>query len=766
METVFSLVLLVALALAVAPIIALVLAVRLSARVRDLEGRLRVLEAVPPPGVRVTPAPAVAAPAPVPVAPEPAAPPPAAPAAAPTIATAPPPELPPIAPPPSPGEPAPRPAASWSRLEGLLGEKWLNRVGAVVLVIGLGLFLRYAFHNQWIGPTGRIALGLLTGTGLLLGGERLQRAAYRVPAQGLAAAGIAALYLSAYAAYGFYGLIDQVAAFAFLVLVTAVGMAVALRHDARAIATLAAIGGFLTPVILSTGQDAAVTLFTYLAVLDAGIVASAYWRRWWELGVLSFVLTQGLYAAWYQDWYAPAKLPVALGAASVFFVLFALVAPVQVAGRRLDGRLETLWQGTALLVFGAPLAYFLAARAVLYPAYATALGLLCLILATGHLLAAQWATRRALDHPYLRLFYLAIAVTFLTLAFPAQFSRHALAIAWSAEGLVLLWGAFRLEAPRLRLAACAVLALGGGRWLTMLLEQRSHAGVFALDNPALGSTLAFALACGLAALLYARRGERREAWEWSAEALCAMVALATPALFLTLELGLARALRLPPAYAHVFRVFIWTVTALPLLALARRDRTPILLGATSAVLVAVGLASLDLSAWRGLEPALRPPVLNPRFFAGLLIVATYALYGRAAAAFPIGAERRTRFALAGGAAAGLFLLFTLSAEIRLLPLSDWPYREAEDARNMGLSILWTVYAFIAMGLGIRRNVAALRFGGMGLFGLTVAKAFLVDLAGLDAVYRILSFLVLGAVLLLASFLYTRYRDRWATERRP
>jgi uncharacterized membrane protein len=121
---------------------------------------------------------------------------------------------------------------------------------------------------------------------------------------------------------------------------------------------------------------------------------------------------------------------------------------------------------------------------------------------------------------------------------------------------------------------------------------------------------------------------------------------------------------------------------------------------------------------------------------------------------------RRRLGAAGAVAAGLFLLWTLSAEIMLLPLPGWPYREAADARNMGLSILWTLYGFAAMGLGIRRDVAALRFGGLALFALTVAKVFLVDLAGRAAVFRILSFLVLGAVLMLASFLYTRYRHRW------
>src|SRR5207247_929791 len=87
------------------------------------------------------------------------------------------------------------------------------------------------------------------------------------------------------------------------------------HHDARAIAVLANLGGFLTPVLLSTNRDAAVALFTYLAVLDAGMVASAYWRRWPELHVLSFTFTQLLYLAWFQRWYVGSPPP--LGAPGV-----------------------------------------------------------------------------------------------------------------------------------------------------------------------------------------------------------------------------------------------------------------------------------------------------------------------------------------------------------------------------------------------------------------------------------------------------------------
>src|SRR5207248_11546267 len=94
-------------------------------------------------------------------------------------------------------------------MEQRLGGTWLNRVGALVLTLGIAFFLKYAFDNQWIQPAGRVALGLVAGALLLLVGERLQRAAYRGPAQGVVAVGIAALYLSVYAAFAFYQLVTQ-----------------------------------------------------------------------------------------------------------------------------------------------------------------------------------------------------------------------------------------------------------------------------------------------------------------------------------------------------------------------------------------------------------------------------------------------------------------------------------------------------------------------------------------------------------------------------
>jgi len=758
------------LAFPVVVLILLILVLQLRGRVRTLQARLEALErdtatrpsAAVVPETPVSPLPPVAEPAPsegaavapVPPVPEPAAAVPVGPSSPPD----------PLRGSPTPVPPAPEPArhgAGLSQLEGLLGGTWLNRVGALLLVLGIGFFLKYAFENEWIGPAGRVSIGLLAGIGFLLLGERLQRAAYRVPAQGLVAAGIATLYLSVYAAHGFYQLVAASSAFAFMVLVTATGMAVAIHHDARAIALLANIGGFLTPLLLSTGTDAAVALFTYLAILDSGMLASAYWRRWTELSFLSFAFTQLLYWGWVEHWYRPARLPVALIASSVFFALFAVVGLLEGRGGRPAVGLDLRGLGTRLLILATPTAYFLAARQLLAPAHTPWLALLCLGLATAYLLAGHWSLSLARTDASLALLHFALALAFLTLTFAVQLTEHALAIAWSVEGVALLWGGFRLGAPKLRAGACVVLALAWTRWFTMLPADGSHGGTFLVDHPALPATVVVVVSAGLAAALYRPRNGEATGWEAVARPVLILVALGSAALFVTIELNQFRALWLPPPYVSVLTTVVWVVTALPLLAFARRDQTRILLGAVTLLLAGVGAFAIgEANGWGTLAPRLRPVVLNPRFLSGLLIVVLYGLYARVVPEFPFVTERsRVRLGAVAGAAAALFLLWNLSAEIMLMPIERVPRGEAAKLRSAALSVLWALYAFVAMGVGMWRRWAALRIGAIALFGLTVAKVFLVDLNALDAVYRILSFLVLGVVLILASFLYTKYRRR-------
>ena len=750
------------------PLAGLFLAISSRRRLRELEERILALEFTAAqlrelarrgfaPVTAAEAAPQSATESPIPATPEPATPS--------VFAPSPPPAAPP---PPAPLTPGRIDGGNggdfgWRRLEGALGGTWLSRVGALAVTIGIGFFLKYAFDNGWIQPAGRIALGVATGVALLLAGERLQRAAYRVPAQALVATGVAALYLSVFAAYAFYQLIAQPVAFGFMVMVTVTALALSMHHDARAIAVLANLGGFLTPVLLATNRDAGVALFTYLAVLDCGMVASAYWRRWPELHVLSFVFTQGLYFAWFQRWYVgfPPPRVVALVGAGVFFLLFSLVAVIEAVGRQRPSAAR-LWQSAGFVALAAPIAYFIAARGVMWPEHASWLALLCLVLAAYYVAVARSMLRAPGVGPLLVLLHGAIALGFLTLTFPIQFAKHGTTIAWSVEGAALIWGGLRLRSAPVRIGALIVLGLATARWIMIVADQPGHRGSFVVDDPALLSTLVYIVATAIAARLYRTSGVPVTEPETYVRPALATASAVAAGLFLAVELHRHPAL-MSSAMRSVTTTLVWLTVAALLASLVRSDATGVLLVVSGVLLALVGIkaALIDAAIWHSLTPA-PPPIINARFGAGLLITAAAALYARLTASAPPGVSSRTELRIGAIAFAALFLLWHLSAEVVLAPFAGVAPAEMTMARHMALSILWTLYAFAAMGIGIQRRLAPLRFGAMALFGITVIKVFLVDLSRLDAGYRILSFLVLGAMLIVASFMYTRFRERLST----
>ena len=742
----------------------------LRGRVRRLEARLSQLEASagPAPGA---PAPAPPGDAPPVGAPtgagssEPAAPLPEAPADSAASPA-------PVSPGPAPVLLAPaEPVGEESSggvgaLEGRLGGTWLSRVGAAVLVLGIGFFLRYALERDWVGPAGRVGLGVLIGLGFVLSAARHLEGPYRVPAQGAVAVGLATLYLSAYAAYGVYELVRAGPAFAALLLVTVATMRLALRHQALALALLAGAGALLTPVLLDTGTDRGELLFAYLAVVNGGLLAVAHRRDWGSLRLLAFGGTAYLYGAWLEAWFRPGRLAVGLEAATGFYVLFALAAYMGAPPAAEDRRARPV-NAVALVFLAAPTLYFLAARRLLAAEPRSTLALVCLGLAVGYAVAGQWAVRRPRANPHLGALCLALAVAFLTLAFAVRYTRHTLVIAWSVEALALLWGGHRLQRRGLRAGAALVFLLAWLRWYT-LLSEGGPAGAFLVANPALPATIAAMVSAGLAALVYrgrARGGAPGTGWEAMAQPVLVLFTVGSAATLLSVELARFRTLAIPPPYVPTVIGVVWMIAALPWLALARSDRTRILIGAVTALLVILGVTTVgDAARWARLVPGLRPPVLNVRFLAALLLAVLCWLYARVTPALPgLGERTRAPLGALGGLAAGVLLLWNLSTEVWLAPIEGLGADEAAKARSAGLSVLWALYAFATMGLGLRYRRRALRLGAAGLFALTLAKVLTVDLAGLDPIYRIVSLVVVGGLLLLASFLYVRARRRRADE---
>ena len=220
---------------------------------------------------------------------------------------------------PRPGRAAPPPIDFATNL----GPKILVATGALAFMVFLGLFVKYAWDNNWVGPAGRVLIGALFGLGLLALGMRLMRREYRPLGQGLAAAGLAGLYISAFAAHGFYNLVPREVSALLMVAVTASAVLLAVRLDARLLAALAWTGGYMTPLLLSTGEDRALALFLFIALLDAGALLIDHRKPWPETAPIAMTGTVLLYSGWYARFFRPERFEVAALGLVLFTVLFA-----------------------------------------------------------------------------------------------------------------------------------------------------------------------------------------------------------------------------------------------------------------------------------------------------------------------------------------------------------------------------------------------------------------------------------------------------------
>ena len=349
-------------------------------------------------------------------------------------------------------------------LEKKIGQDWLNRIGIVAMLIGVSYFLKYAFDNNWVGPGGRIAIGLLVGIGLVLWSERFRNRGYAVFSYSLKAVGIGTVYLSLWGAFQIYHLIPAGAAFAAMATVTAATIALALSQDAELLASFALVGGFSSPVLLSTGQNHEAVLFSYVALLDLAILTMTIFKPWRRLLWGSFAGTIVLYLGWHSEYYSGDQRALTVAFAALFAAIFAVI-PLAAGYSQPAGSSNHSTTLTFLPLFNGA-AFFLALYAMYEQDKTTltwfALGLAAVYLGIGSAIKNRSSLE---DANFINLVHVAIAVAFITIAIPLKLDGHWITIGWLVESGMLLWLSVTARADFLRYFAVFALMLGIARLL-------------------------------------------------------------------------------------------------------------------------------------------------------------------------------------------------------------------------------------------------------------------------------------------------------------
>lgn len=751
------------------------------------------------------------------------------------------------------------------------GGNAIVRVGVIVLFFGVAFLLKYAVEHQMLPIEARLIGSALGAIVLLAVGWRLRnkRELYALALQG---GGIGIFYLTVFTALRLYGLIPAGMAFAILVAVAALSAMLAVLQNARSLAVLAATGGFLAPILTSTGGGDHVLLFGYYVLLNLGILTIAWFKTWRELNLLGFVFTFAIGLLWGHRYYHAELFATTEPFLVVFFVLYVAIAVM--SAFRQPPALRGYVDGT--IVFGVPLVGF-GLQALMVRPYEYGLAWSALAAGGFYLALATALFRRQPTHGRLLTeAFLALGVVFATLAIPLALDARWTAAVWALEGAAIVWVSCRQRRVLGRIFG-ALLIFGAG--LSFARAWDAPIGAWPVLNGFYLGCVLIALAAVTAGFLFARARDDRRDWEkglslallgwgllwwygggleeiqrqikdpnwpigmvaflaascvlversgarlsWATLRATALGLLPATALLLP---GYAYMLDHPFAHAGLFAWALWfgahyhilsrredlnghrylealhgaTAWLIALLgawefswlasefiqgastwALSARGLAPVLVLAAIAALcrgqrwpwrahrstyLVLGLLPVAGATWLwsiysnatgtgAATPLPYLPLLNPLDIvqAGALLaaVAWFEAYSRVAEPRAVPDQRRL-FAGIAGATAFAWLTAMLLRSLHHWAGVPFAWQAMLDSTlvQASLSIFWTVIALALMVTATRWGRRALWVAGAGLLGFVVLKLFIIDLARTGTVARIVSFIVVGVLLLLIGY---------------
>ncbi|MFA5589118.1 MAG: DUF2339 domain-containing protein [Lysobacteraceae bacterium] len=396
------------------------------------------------------------------------------------------------------------------------GRDWLFsgnvpvKIGVLVLLFGVAAALKYSVDAGWVQVplAARLALVAAGGLAAVVWGwrNRLLRPAFGLSMQG---GGIGILLLTVFAAYRLYALLPSGIAFALVLVLVAGAAALAVLQHAMALAVLGFLGGYLAPVLLSTGEGSHVALFSFYAVLNAAVFVIAWLRQWRALNLIGFAFTFAIGLAWGVQYYRPEHLSTVAPFLLLFFLFYVAIAVLHAL--RAPGRQRGFVDGT--LVFGTPLLAFPLLAAMLHHEPMT-LAWCALAVALLYAGLAFWLIRKR-GAVLLGQSFATLAVGFATLAVPLAFSARWTCVTWALEGAALVWLGLRQRRLLPQVAGIALQVLAAGAYFLDAIDGGWHASAGEwplLNGHALGVALLAASTFAIS-LLYERAGKRR-LWVW------------------------------------------------------------------------------------------------------------------------------------------------------------------------------------------------------------------------------------------------------------
>lgn len=635
--------------------------------------------------------------------------------------------------------------------EKYIGENLFGKIGILVLVVGMGLFVKYAIDKNWINEVFRTVLGFVVGGGLLVLSQRLKNT-YRTFSSLLAGGAFAIFYVTVAMAYHYYGLFSQAAAFVILVVLTVLMSLLSVVYNRRELAVIGLVGGFIAPFLVSNGMGNYQVLFTYLTILNVGMFGLSLYKKWGELPVIGFVATYVIMLGYSLvadlDIAGDMQLIQLLLFSTLFYLIFLL--PV-VSVLRTDNKKAN--QPLMMIVVLNNFIYLYFALWYLHELHLpyNIKGAFTLFIALVNVCLAYAIRGKKSETGYLFTALVGMFLTFISISIPIQLEGSFITLLWATEMVVVLWLFIKFRQPVYAYFTQLLLFLTVVSFLMDVEDVLTDGFV----QPLLwNGTFATGIFTGLAFGVFVWLMEREKVFFTQTSNLkyipfsVISLLLGSVVVYLSFIVDFYRNITDEPLSNCVCLAF--TCFALLLLLIGLRKRFPmarffvvyaVMAGLSGCLFIWLsrvanecGESSLSILQWSSLFI-----VVAHLFFLGKWFYRSFNFRQKSA-------DRMTLFI-----AVVSTVLFAVAVH-NMLYLFGW-----QNESSATLSIALSIAGFVQMALGMRLHLKILRMISLAVFGVVLLKLVIVDLWLLPTVGKIIVFIMLGVILLVLSFLYQKLK---------
>jgi uncharacterized membrane protein len=665
-------------------------------------------------------------------------------------------------------------------LEKFIGENLINKIGIAILVIGIGFFVKFAIDQEWINEVGRVFIGIVCGA-VLVGIAHYTRNTFRAFSSVLVGGGMAIFYLTiaiAYHEYEVFGFYEKEIAFSIMVLITIFSVMLSILYDRKELAILAIIGGFGSPFMVSDGSGNYMVLFSYITILNIGMIVLSYFKRWNAINVISFVFTVLLYSGWLIKTFNYDEEPLPYAGALVFATIFYfLFFAMNIVNNIKENKSFVLFQLSILisntfLYYSAGMFILKGIHGGLYQ------GLFTILIAAFNFIFAYVLYKNKKVDSNLVYLLIGLVLTFVTLSAPIQLEGNYITLFWAAEAVLLLWLSQKSGIKLMRTGSFIITFL---MVVSLLLDWEKAYGAFDGILP-LFINKAFAATCmvvaSISATIFLLKKEKDESLflDFSIQ----MYASALEFTFLVIAYfgGLLEVhyqfesrLGLQQVYVDITPIYTccYNLVFILVFSMYVRYRKVKMLEIFPAV-ATVFISVIYLIYYNEIISELRDEYLlqSPELafhyyfhYVDVLLLLILLAY-----AFMVVKNKFEKSAAKFKGylwIASFVTIYIMSAELVNIVLvvsftdnSDMN-AIAHQTYKVGFPILWGGSSFVLMVLGMKFKIKTLRIISLSIFGIALLKMFVFDIQEMSEGGKIAAFISLGVLLLIISFMYQKLK---------